>query len=64
MISFCWHEWAAWSGIVPTHTTPKQFKYCKKCNKIKHRVVAFDNLAVNTGVWNHEPGQNGLSKVE
>lgn len=58
MISFCWHEWAPWSEIVDAYTGPRQFKYCKKCNQIKHRKVARSSIDVNTLRWNHKPSSD------
>ena len=54
--TFCLHNWSQWSEIVNTYSGSKQFRNCKKCNKVEYRVVGFNN-DVNTQKWNTDKSE-------
>lgn len=40
MISFCFHKWAPWSGVIESYSgSLHQVRKCEKCGKIKSRIA-------------------------
>jgi hypothetical protein len=54
MKRFCFHDWHPWSALVNTYNSTKQFRACKKCNKVVIRRVACSN-DTNPALYNSEP---------